>query len=149
MPQTLVIVPCGGQKVWEKNPNHGPALAQDAYTGAPFRVNRAYAESVGDAWVILSAKYGFILPTFTIPEPYNVTFKRRTDATATVDQLRRQIRELALDRYPHIIGLGGKEYRAMIEAAFADAACALSFPFSGLPIGKMMAATKAAMTEVR
>lgn len=32
--------------------------AEEAYTGTPFVVNREYARSFGDAWVILSAKYG-------------------------------------------------------------------------------------------
>lgn len=144
MPKILVIIPCGGKKVWSKDPDHGPALAKDAYTGVPFRLNRNYAEKIGDSWVILSAKYGFILPSFIIPEPYNVTFKRRSDDVATIEQLHRQIHELSLDQYQHIIGLGGKEYRAMIEAAFSDVDCTLSFPFSGLLIGNMMAATKAA-----
>jgi hypothetical protein len=40
--------------------------------------------------------------------------------------------------------VGGKEYRAVIEAAFDGTQVRLSFPFAGLPIGNAMAATKLA-----
>lgn len=40
----LVIVPCGQEKIWDKKPDLGPVPARDVYTGAPFKVNREYAE---------------------------------------------------------------------------------------------------------
>jgi len=46
-PSTLVIVPCGRSKIWDKNPDAGPTVAKDAYAGSPFKVNRRYAERVG------------------------------------------------------------------------------------------------------
>ena len=73
----LVVVPCGQGKIWDRHPGVGPTAAQGAYTGAPFRVNRAYAERFASRWVILSAKYGFIDPDFLIPESYNLTFKKK------------------------------------------------------------------------
>ena len=73
----LVIVPCGRAKIWDKHPDAGPTAAADAYTGAPFTVNRHYAEQAGGDWVILSAKYGFLRPTDLIPGTYETTFKRR------------------------------------------------------------------------
>lgn len=51
---------------------------------------------------------------------------------------------MGLDRYGDVIGLGGKEYRAAIKAAFEGTGPELSFPFAGLPIGKAMGATKRA-----
>ena len=54
MSRTLVIVACGARKIWDDNPNAGPTPAKDAYTGAPFKVNRRYAETFSDRWVILS-----------------------------------------------------------------------------------------------
>jgi hypothetical protein len=51
---------------------------------------------------------------------------------------------MGLDRYGEVIGLGGKEYRAAMKAAFESTNVRLSFPFAGLPIGKAMAATKLA-----
>jgi hypothetical protein len=141
----LVIVPCGQSKVWDKEPDRGPVRAKDAYTGAPFKINRAYAEAFASRWVILSAKYGFILPDSLIPGPYEVTFKERTTNPVGVDRLIEQIYELRLNEVPHIIGLGGKEYRAMIERAFASFTCSLVFPFSGLSIGLAMQETKRAI----
>src|SRR5680860_1607691 len=76
----LVIVPCGKRKIWDHDPTHGPAKAEDAYTGTLFRLNREYAEKYGDRWLILSAKYGFVPPEFEIPESYDVAFnKKRTN----------------------------------------------------------------------
>ena len=112
---------------------------------APFKMNRTYAEAFAARWVILSAKYGFISPDALIPGPYNVTFKKCTTNPVGVARLIEQIKELRLNEVPKIIGLGGKEYRAMIESAFASFPCCLSFPFSGLPIGLAMQATKRAI----
>jgi len=145
MGEMLVIIPCGQSKVWDDQPDRGPVKARDAYTGTPFRMNRAYAEAFASRWVILSAKYGFISPDFLIPGPYNVTFKKRATNPVGLTMLIAQIKELRLDEASRIIGLGGKEYRAMIERAFAPFDCSLVFPFSGLPIGLAMQATKNAI----
>lgn len=143
----LVIVPCGQQKIWRKKPNAGLTPAKALYTGSPFVVNRAYAEKFSDRWVILSAKYGFIDPDYLIAEDYNTTFKRKSTSPVTVGELVKQVENLALDQHETVIGLGGKDYRFAIEAAFRDTSCQLYFPFAGLPVGRMMQATKAAMED--
>ncbi len=141
---TLVIVPCGSSKIWDKSPSNGPTIAKDAYTGSPFKVNRKYAEHFGSDWVILSAMYGFISPAFELPGPYEVTFKRKSSRPVAYEVLKRQVVELGLYHYPIVLGLGGKEYRAAISAAFEGTDIELKFPFAGLPIGKSMRATKQA-----
>jgi cytoplasmic iron level regulating protein YaaA (DUF328/UPF0246 family) len=145
---TLVIIPCGRSKIWLKQPNLGPTPAQEAYIGAPFKVNREYAEKIGDRWIILSAKYGLIEPT-TLIEQYEVTFKRKTTNPVSVITIRRQLVDLGLFEFDHVIVLGGKEYRKIVEEAFADTAAELTFPFSGLPLGKAMRSTKRAIAEAR
>lgn len=60
--RTLIIVPCGLAKIWDRYPETGSALARFAYTGAPFKVNCEYADHFAIRWVILSAKYGFLDP---------------------------------------------------------------------------------------
>ena len=145
MTGVLVIVPCGQKKIWDRTPSAGATAAKDAYIGPPFGINRSFAESFGEAWIILSAKFGFIEPAFEIPEPYNITFKKKQTGPIATEQLREQVRQNNLARYSTIIGLGGKEYREAVELAFAGAAPRLCFPFSGMPIGKMMQATKAAI----
>lgn len=144
-PGPLVIVPCGRSKIWDREPDHGPATAETAYTGVPFRLNRRYAERFGNRWVILSAKYGFIDPDFEIPEIYDVSFKLPSTHPIGADALQRQVANHELEQYELVIGLGGGSYRKAIEAAFAPFHVAPIFPFAGLPIGKMMQATKRAI----
>lgn len=143
----LVVVPCGSAKVWDKRPGIGPVAARDAYTGAPFILNREYAERFGTAWVILSAKYGFVRPSDEIPGPYNVTFKRRSTGPVATATLRAQVEQMALGDFEEVIGLGGKEYRAALTDAFNGLGVALRFPFAGLPIGKMLQATRRAIDD--
>lgn len=142
----LVIVPCGKSKIWDKQPAYGAAVAIEAYTGTMVRLNRQYAAQFGDAWIMLSPKYGFIAPDFVVPEMYDISFRLPATNPISAEALQRQVREQGLDAYPVAIGLGGKGYRGAIQAAFAGTSVRLTFPFAGLPIGKMMQATKAAVT---
>lgn len=137
---TLVIIPCGQSKVWDKIPDKGPTPARIAYTGVPFKVNMKYAERHGGTWLILSAKYGFITPDFLIPGPYNVTFKKKKTNPITADTLRQQIVEQRLDSFDEIIGLGGKDYREAIGTAFSHFGMKVSFPFGGLNLFDSMKA---------
>lgn len=116
----LVTVPCGPSKIWDRHPDRGPARVDEAYIGAPFRLNRAYAERFGDAWVVLSAKYGFMSPDDTIPGPYEVTFKRPSTNPLGPDRLRLQIGMLDLERFQLVVVLGGHQYREVVEKAWCD-----------------------------
>ncbi len=140
MPGTLVIVPCGAAKVWTKHPDAGPTPAKDTYTGTPFRVNRAFAEAMGDSWVILSAKYGFLTPDSVIPGPYNVTFNDRKTGPLGVVALRFQVKAMRLDQFARVVGLGGKEYRRVLKEAFGGLV-EVDFPFEGLNLFEMIRAT--------
>lgn len=146
--RTLVIVPCGVQKIWDKQPQTGPTAAKHAYVSGVFKLNRQYAERFGDQWVILSAKYGFIDPDFVIPEAYEVTFKRKSTSPITPVELSAQVSRLHLGEFGIVVGLGGKEYRSAIAAAFHDFDVELQFPFEGLTIGKAMRATKLALGRI-
>lgn len=143
----LVVVPCGRSKVWDRDPQRGPVPAGDAYRRAPFALNRAYAERFGDAWVVLSAKYGSIAPDVVIPGPYEVMFKYPATNPVSIERLREQVRELGLGRFPVIVGLGGKAYRGALEAAFSGSSVRLVFPFAGMPIFRSNQATKRAITS--
>ena len=50
----LVIVPCGKSKIWDKKPEVSNVKARDVYTGAPFKVNREYAENFGFDWALVA-----------------------------------------------------------------------------------------------
>lgn len=141
----LVIVPCGSAKLWDRQPEAGPTPARDAYTGYPFRVNRAYAERFGACWLILSAKYGFIAPDFIIPGPYDVSFNHRASGPIATEELRCQAREQRLDRWPVVVALGGRRYREAVAAAFEGTGAAIVSPFAGLPLGRMIRATREAI----
>jgi hypothetical protein len=90
----------------------------------------------------LSAKYGFLSPSFTIPGPYDITFKDAHRGPITVDCLREQIRSERLVAYGTVVALGGKEYRSIVEDAFAPMGTAVVAPFARLPIGRYMQAVK-------
>lgn len=141
---TLVIVPCGRSKIWSKNPHLGPIPARDAYTGAPFKVNREFAEKMSDRWIILSAKYGFIDPGEPVKQ-YEVTFKRMSTNPVSVVTLRKQAIDMGIYDFAKVIVLGGTEYRKIVVEAFAGADVELEFPFAGLPLGKAMQAAKRAI----
>lgn len=145
LPRVLVVVPCGRSKIWNGEPNRGPARAADAYTGTLFSLNRSYAERFGDDWIILSAKYGFISPDFEIPETYEVTFNRKGTNPISHERLRQQVKDLRLDKYSQVVALGGAAYRDAVTEAFASSPVHLVFPFAGLPIGRMLQATKRAL----
>ena len=51
---------------------------------------------------------------------------------------------MGLDGYDEVVGLGGKEYREAIAAAFAGTRRPPTFPFAGPTVGKVMRAIKAA-----
>jgi hypothetical protein len=145
MSKHLIIIPCGQSKVWDKHPKRGATQAKDVYTGSPFVMNRRYAEKFAHRWVILSAKYGFINPNYSIAEPYNVTFKNKSTGPVSVEKLRKQIKKMRLNSYSTIVGLGGVDYRRQITGAFDELADDLVFPFAGLAIGKGMRAIKQAI----
>ena len=143
----LVVVSCGMRKIWDANPSAGPTPARDAYVGAPFKVNREYAEKFADRWVILSAKYGFIDPDFIIPENYNVTFKRPETHPISVDDLRRQIIEKGLSKFSKVVVLGGRDYVDITRRAFEGFKVTIVAPILGLPIGKAMKKVRKAIQE--
>lgn len=142
--KTLIIVPCGKHKIWDRDKNTGPTKAKDAYIGPVFRVNRAFAEKFSKDWLILSAKYGFISPDFLIPENYDLTFGSDDLEAVNVSYIYNQLKEMELDRrFEAVIALGGKKYRRAIEDAFEGTQVQVVSPFAGLGCGKLIQATKA------
>ena len=140
----LVIVPCGKSKIWDKNPKVKNVKARDVYTGAPFKVNREYAECFRFDWVILSAKYGFLEPDQIIQENYNVTFNDPLTNPISLDDLKKQV-EKKYSHYSCIVALGGRTYSEIVSQAFTDVKASVISPSAGLPIGKAMGKVKNAI----
>lgn len=146
---TLVIVPCGRAKIWDVEPKAGPTPAREAYRGAPFKVNKEYAVRFADRWVILSAKYGFIDPDFSIPANYNVTFTLSETCPITSAELQRQAGEEGLLGFQTVVALGSTTYAQMVREAFRGSAASVITPMAGLPLGRAMAEVKRAIEERR
>lgn len=142
--KTLVVVPCGKSKVWKKDPNAGPTEAKNVYTGSPFKVNREYAETFSDKWVILSAKYGFMDNDFIIPRDYNVTFNDPKTNPIAASTLKRQAKNRFFE-YDCIVALGGRTYANLVVDVFKDTGKKVITPTAGLPIGKSLGKVKNAV----
>ena len=132
----LVVVPCGQSKIWKKYPTKGFEVAKKAYTGAPFKVNKAFAEkfasNLPDRWVVLSAKYGFIEPDVRIND-YNVTFKKTNPKPISLNELKKQYIEKELGVFDVVIALGGEDYSNKVKQVFNHSN--VIAPATGLPIG--------------
>jgi hypothetical protein len=127
------LVACCGEKLSHKAP------ASELYQSALFKKSRLYVEQTCDAWGILSAMHGFIIPTRCI-EPYDVTLARMTvkERSAWSAEVRRQL----IGRYCHFVPekllfviLAGADYRAPFKDDFPFA---VEFPLQGLGIGKQL-----------
>jgi hypothetical protein len=130
----LVIVPCGKSKIWKDHPKIRNVEASRTYTGSPFKVNKAFAKKFADKWVILSAKYGFIEPSFIIKEDYNVTFNNSKTNPIKTTELKKQFKKMGLDKYDLVIALGGTNYtERVIEVVGKNAKVAT--PAAGLGLG--------------
>jgi hypothetical protein len=146
---TLVVVPCAAKKIWDEYPDAGPTRADNVYQGAPFKVNKEYAKTFADRWVILSAKYGFVDPAFIIPENYDVTFDDAGTEPISVKELRGQVKHKRLDRFDKVVALGSHTYAGKTKAAFTGTQAKICTPAAGLGMFKMMGAVRAAIDSGR
>lgn len=127
---SLYVVPCGKAKIWDKEPRRGATPARTAYTGSFASGTRAYAESTGAPWIVLSAKYGFLWPDELVPGPYNVTFSRPSAEAISIRALRQQVREKGLDNFGEIVAIVGSAYAKRLKAAFEDTNATVRTPLS-------------------
>jgi len=142
---TLCVVPCGKSKIWDKHPNAGPTQAKDVYTG-PFASScRQYAQAFyPGAWVILSAKHGFLLPDDRVRGPYEVSFNDPNTHPISSAELGRQAKAKGLDKYDQIVAIAGANYAKRIREALPGKP--VRTPLAGASgMGTMMAKLKAAV----
>jgi len=136
-PKALVVVPCGSSKIWNSFPKRKATRAEEVYIGPPFKVNKDFARKLADKWVILSAKYGFIEPSFVIPEYYDVSFNVPATNPISLSELKAQVKKKGLKKYDIVIALGGKNYIEIVKQVFMGSAKVIA-PAEGLPLGKAM-----------
>jgi uncharacterized protein DUF6884 len=126
----LYVVPCGKAKIWDKEPWRGATPARAAYTGSFACATRAYAESTGARWIVLSAKYGFLWPDELVPGPYNVTFSRPSTEAISIQALRQQVRDRGLDRFGDIVAIVGSAYAKRLRSVFENTNVSIRTPLA-------------------
>ena len=114
--KTLCIVPCGKQKIWKSNPTAGPTPAGEVYTGSFAQKCQEYVSFFyPGAYVILSAKHGFLWPEDLIPEDYNVTFNDPKTHPITIPEMIESARSKGLYAYDQVVVVAGKKYVEMAK----------------------------------
>jgi hypothetical protein len=114
------------------------APARDLFSSTHFRAARAYVETTGLPWYVLSAKYGLLAPDEVV-QPYDVFLKdmssayRRAWGEWVVQQLLRERVDLAGTTFAvH----AGESYVAPLRGPFARAQARLVEPLQGLSLGE-------------
>ncbi len=145
MRDKLVIIPCGKKKIWADGVTKGSVEARQAYTGTMFRLGMIYAEVCEADCIVLSAKYGYVLPHAQIEE-YDVTFSRKASNPISYKELADQLIRFEIWNYKEIVGLGGADYRKAIIDSFAcNGRTDIRTPFAGLSMGNYLHALKEAI----
>lgn len=130
--RTIVLIACVGQKQGR------PMPAQDLYTSAWFRKAAAYARRQADAWYILSAKHGLVLPENVI-EPYDMTLNTMKPASRRTWALQALLRLYdKLKPGDRVIILAGKHYREFLVPSLEKWGCQVEIPLEGLRIGEQL-----------
>ena len=132
MSKRIFLVSCVALKA------EGPARAADLYRSVWFRKARAYVESHGDDWWILSAKYGLTEPTRVVA-PYEQTLN-----TMPVAERRTWSEQVLRDLRPHladsstVVFLAGLRYREFLVPALEAIGILVDIPMEGLRIGEQL-----------
>ncbi|EZH68112.1 hypothetical protein DH09_01640 [Bacillaceae bacterium JMAK1] len=122
MKRSLHVIPCGKKKIWDVDPTHPPAYAKDAYVGTFHRICRHYVHHFDVDWVILSAKYGFLLPNDIVSHNYDLTWNiSHKEDWIPMERLRDQVKEEKLHNYERIVLLTGKKYEPIVRNIFGSA----------------------------
>lgn len=131
--RTIALVQCGKRK------QQRPCLARNLYTGTLFAKTRAYVESLGCAWFILSAKHGLIEPDRIIA-PYDETLKG-----SPVAMRRKWAQDVAPQLLCHVaagdtvILLSGTDYTEFLVPYLTNAGVIVEDPMRGMRNGKRLA----------
>lgn len=129
-PITLYLIACAAKK-------HDAAMpAGDIYVSDLFSKSRAYVESQGAPWLILSAEHGLLRPDAVI-EPYNVTLNdmRAPERRAWAARVFEQMAELQLRPGDRVIFLAGRKYRDDLIPMLEAQGVQVEVPMLGLGIG--------------
>ena len=129
---TIYVVSC----VWSKRAT--PALAKDLYQSDWFLKARAYAESVGSCWFILSAEYGLVHPDEMI-EPHKMTLNMMGVAERRNWSCR--VQQQMDERMPNasrIVVLATQPYREFLMDYLGRRATTVHVPMAGMRNGQQL-----------
>lgn len=143
----IVVIPCGDQKIWDEDRPCGPVAAEEAYTSSYAEANRRYARHFGDAWLVLSAKYGMMTPRQRVPGDYNVSFEEPRSGPVPVSVLAAQAEALDIERFDTAVVLGGEDYRVAASRALESQEVEIAQPLAGLDLFESMSALSQAVRE--
>jgi hypothetical protein len=129
--KTLIIVPCGKKKIWDKNPSAGPTPARYAYTSNHFKLCVQYAEKFSDEWVIFSGKYGLVEPDFMV-ENYDTRVKA---TNRFKDKIKEQLKPFISLSFSSFVSLCGKDYSQILKDVVQPSDLKFYTPLDGLRIG--------------
>ena len=129
---SIYLLSCVGQK------QTVPAPARVLYISTWFRKARRYADSTGQPWFVLSAKYGLVHPDEVIP-PYDLTLNTMPVADCR-QWASRVLTQLAphLDDVGSVVLLAGQRYREFLAPSFRSSGLVVSVPMEGLRIGEQL-----------
>ncbi|MFC4387235.1 DUF6884 domain-containing protein [Gracilibacillus marinus] len=131
MGEILFVIPCGKRKIWDKYPEYGHAIADEAYIGTLHKLTKVYAKNYSTNYVILSAKHGLLISNDVIKSNYDVTFQPKfKEKIISTDKLLKQKKEKKLDHFSHIVALMGKKYIPIVNMIFDDVQT-IEFPLLG------------------
>jgi cytoplasmic iron level regulating protein YaaA (DUF328/UPF0246 family) len=139
-PIHVTLIACSATKL-----NHA-AAAQHLYAGELFKKSKAFAETSGKPYFILSALHGLVEPDRIIA-PYNVTLKtkRKREREAWGNRV---VKDIAwnVPAASTITLLAGSDYATQIEGPLKSKGFTVIRPLEGLSIGQQLAALKKAIS---
>jgi len=129
--KTLCLVSCVSKK------NNGILPAKDLYCSTWFNKAKKRAEQY-DNWLILSAKYGLIIPNQRISK-YNLTLNQMTEKQRQIWSIKiyHQLKN-HLKNIDNIIFFAGVNYRKYLAPQLIKDGYKVDIPMKGLGIGKQM-----------
>ena len=120
----------------------GPAdvAARDLYVSTLFRLRRAYAETLGSPWFILSARHGLVRPDEVL-EPYDVRLSSLPAAgrRAWGDRVFAQLQAAAAPLPGRVFEFhAGSHYVEAVRPHLERLGAVVAWPLKGLGLGEQL-----------
>jgi hypothetical protein len=130
--RTIYLVSCVARKGCES------CKARDLYRSDWFKKARAYVESTGMSWFILSAKHGLLSPDEVIA-PYEQTLNRLSvmERRAWAEMVKNRLVSVVMPE-DRVVILAGARYREFLMPTLELLAARVEIPMEGMRIGEQL-----------